>query len=224
MLNHIHFWEKGKTRDNVPLKRNISTYLSNISIEDLVVVNVEHWSLNNISDMVENIPKYNRTFKLIKDIVGDKKVGIYSMFPQRNYWASQKFPPNQKYTDWQKKNNELADIVVDADIVMPSLYTFYPGKRGWVRYAKTHIKESRRLFPNKPVYVFLWPQYHYSNLLHGGKYIDGEFWRLQLQTAYQNADGIIIWGGWDDVSKKHLDWSNNWDWWQETIKFVSELK
>ncbi len=69
---------------------------------------------------------------------------------------------------------------------------------------------------NKPVIVFLWPEYHDSNMILKGNYIEKEFWRLQLDTVFKYADGLIIWGGWKQ------EWDSNAIWWKETIQFIQE--
>ena len=90
LLNHVHLWGKDKNRGDVPNKNKISAYLNSRKIEDLVVVNVEHWPLDDVVSISESIRKYSETITTVKDLIGKKKIGIYSMFPQRNYWAAQK--------------------------------------------------------------------------------------------------------------------------------------
>jgi hypothetical protein len=95
------------------------------------------------------------------------------------------------------------------------LYTFYEDRDGWVKYAVAQISEARRYGGNKPVYVFLWPQYHEPP----NAYLPTDFWRLELETAKQYADGVVIWGG-----SLHETWDNSAPWWIETKKFIDTLK
>jgi hypothetical protein len=83
-----------------------------------------------------------------------------------------------------------------VDALFPSIYTFYTDRQGWVTYAIAQITEAKRKAKGKPVYAFLWPQYHESNLLLGLRPLDSDYWELQLNTVAQHADGVVIWGGW----------------------------
>jgi hypothetical protein len=56
------------------------------------------------------------------------------------------------------------------------LYTFYADRQGWVAYAIAQISEARRKAKGKPVYAFIWPQYHESNQLLGGQFLDADYW------------------------------------------------
>jgi len=103
-----------------------------------------------------------------------------------------------------------------ADVVFPSLYTFYDNQAAWDIYAKGMIEEARRY--NKPVYVFLWPEFHVSNILLRGTNIPAKFWRHQLEFCSALADGIVIWGGWKEK------WNETADWWVETKLFMKTLK
>jgi hypothetical protein len=63
----------------------------------------------------------------------------------------------------------------------------------------------------RPVYPFLWPQYHKS-----WKPIDRDFWRLQLETVFDNADGMVIW----TPAKGKPRWNPVAPWWEETVDFL----
>src|SRR5262249_4133499 len=106
----------------------------------------------------------------------------------------------------------------------PSLYTYYPDQAGWVAYAKANLSEARRLAPGKPVYCFLWPQYHDSSTL-AYQFLPVDYWKLQLQTCRQYADGIVILGcvGKDGKMNGWLTWDDNAPWWQATIQFVASI-
>ncbi|MDO9084545.1 MAG: hypothetical protein Q7U56_14825, partial [Humidesulfovibrio sp.] len=102
-----------------------------------------------------------------------------------------------------------------VDIIFPSLYTFYDDPAGWKKYAIATIQEAKRY--GKPVYPFLWYQYHDSNKLLGGKPIPAAIWRMQLETCLKYADGVVIWGGYKEL------WSEEAAWWQETKTFMNAL-
>jgi hypothetical protein len=63
--------------------------------------------------------------------------------------------------------------------------------------------------------VFLWPQfYQISKVI---EYLPRDHWRVELETALQYADGVVIWGGTGQT------WDNNAPWWLETQKFLKEI-
>jgi hypothetical protein len=73
----------------------------------------------------------------------------------------------------------------------------------------------------KPVYVFLWPEYHDSNAALRGTQIDAKYWRTQLETARKFADGIVIWGGYDLLKNRPRKWNEEDAWWKETRNFLA---
>ena len=98
------------------------------------------------------------------------------------------------------------------------LYTFYPLSEQWQKYAIENIKQAK--IYGKPVYPFLWPQYHDSTI-YKGTYIYGALWQLELETCYTYADGAVIWGGWDMIAWKPEEWKDDAEWWTVTKKFIA---
>ena len=148
-------------------------------------------------------------------------IGYYGLPPNRDYWRATKAPTSPEYRAWQRENDMLAPIVENVDAIYPSLYTFYDGVAGWKAYAVANLTEARRLSAGKPVYAFLWPQYHNSNLKLSGQFLPADYWKTELETAAQYADGVVIWGGWGDGAP--LPWNDNAPWWTVTKAFVGEL-
>jgi hypothetical protein len=135
-------------------------------------------------------------------------VGYYGTVPTRNYWAPVKKDAGALAT-WRGDNNRLAPLAQAVDTVYPSLYTFYDDVPGWTTYALANIEEARQY--GKPVYPFLWPQYHQSR-----KPIAGDFWRLQLDTVFKNADGLVIW----TPARGGAKWNPDTPWWHHTVDFL----
>jgi hypothetical protein len=158
------------------------------------------------------------------DAVPEVLVGYYGLPPIRDYWRAIKDQNTPEYLSWQAENDRLRPLVDGVNALFPSLYTFYTDRDGWVKYAIASIREARRYPGNKPVYVFLWPQYHPSNLFSGLKYLPADYWKLELETARQYADGIVIWGGWEIDKNAKAQWDDNAPWWQVTKKFIEKLK
>ena len=124
----------------------------------------------------------------------------------------------QKKREWEKLNQKaLSDFVPHVDAIFPSLYTFYDDSNGWEVYARQTLQAARGF--NKPVYCYLWPQYHDSNKKLIGKYMSVKHWRIELETCRKYSDGIVIW---------NYEPDHNWDpdapWWKETLNFLKTLK
>jgi hypothetical protein len=177
---------------------------------DLVVIDVEHWDLTGTSpDAIErNIHRYVAVLDTFRAHMPGIRHGLYGTVPIRNYWT----PVHGKSADlaaWRSENERLKPIADVSDVMFPSLYTFYDDRDGWLSYANANMAEAKQY--GRPVYPFLWPQYHRS-----WKPIDREFWRLQLETVFRNADGMVIW----TPAKGKPRWNPEAPWWQETVDFL----
>lgn len=178
--------------------------------QGISIIDVELWQwLPNITEL------YVKLTQQLKIANPELKMGYYSIVPKRDYWRAKEGPSSEKYKMWQLENDQLQDIADCVDYLIPSLYTFYDYQPGWVAYAEANIAEARRLARGKPVYVFLWFQYHESNPELKLKPIPADYWKLQLETVRRLADGIVLWGG--------VNWDPNAPWWIETQKFLASL-
>lgn len=187
-----------------------------------VVIDIEHWPLVGDSSKVRaNLTKYMTVLQWFKEAAPGLAVGYYGAPPIRDYWKSLKSPTSKEWASFAKENDQLRPLSEAVDVLFPSLYTYYTDRGGWVRYAYAQITEARRNANGKPVYVFLWPQYHDSNPSLAWAEIPPDFWRLQLQMAKQYADGVVIWGGWGP--KGRVNWDENAAWWKVTKEFVRKL-
>ncbi|MGE5608709.1 MAG: carbohydrate-binding protein [Bacillota bacterium] len=174
------------------------------------------------------------------------KVGLYGNLPIRD-WNTTTMPREREpyRTDWVnavnawKAANDYAagtQVTVQAttggpwitksliqwvDCLFPSLYTMaynrYDGLNNWRLYAEANIAEARRIAGGKPVYPYLWMEYHQNAgaALLGQNLSDAE-WQLQLSTVRELADGAVLWGGWTKT------WNDQASWWQITADFIDE--
>lgn len=186
-----------------------------------VVLDIEHWPLEGSPSVVqESLSKYLRVLSWFRDAAPGLSLGYYGAPPLHDYWRAIKDIGSQERQSWSAANDQTRSLAGAVDAFYPSLYTFYPDQAGWKKYAIAQIEEARRHTGGKPVYVFLWAQYHDSNSTLRGHYLPADYWRLQLDTARQYADGIVIWGGWgsDDRPAK---WDENATWWKVTKEFMN---
>jgi Hyaluronidase len=183
----------------------------------ILVLDQEDWPVKGTTAVVSgSVNEYLTLLLRVRSVGFQGSIGYYGVPPVRDYWRALSPPNSQSYRAWQSENDLLQPLANAVDALFPSLYTFYDDYDGWTRYAIANLSEARRLAHGKPVYAFIWPQFHDSNKSIGLSLISGNFWALQLQTIAQYADGVIIWGGW------RLPWDEQAEWWQSTRQFVSK--
>ena len=201
---------------------NISQ-LKNVVIPQIVskkyqyaVIDIEVW------DPIREMDKLVTVMKTIRDGVrakgGKTKIGLYLLIPEKN-WLAPVNNDSRRWTNWKANNAKLQRLAKEVDVLFPSLYTIYDNKNDWLKYAKANIAEARKY--GKPVFPFIWPQIHDWNKVDGQKYMASSFWKTQLETVFDKADGIVIWGsikptkgskGWDT-------WHSGMPWWEVTKSF-----
>jgi hypothetical protein len=189
----------------------------------VVVLDIEHWQLKGSPDSVrDSLTKYMTVLNWFRAAAPGLSVGYYGAPPIRDYWRAITDISSQERQSWMAENDQLRSLAGAVDVLFPSLYTFYPDQAGWKKYAIAQIEEARRYGKGKPVYVFLWPQYHNSNRILGGRYLPDDYWLLELETAKEYADGIVIWGGWGSDNRP-AKWDDSAPWWNITKEFLKNI-
>lgn len=222
------FYAEGESHMAMPKEKHCRTlakqYYNTTSL-DLAVINLENWPLKGSPSVVQDgLTKYLTVLRWFHAEAPNLKIGYYGRPPISDYSRAILDPSRREYQAWQAENDAIRSLYSETDVFFPSVYTFYSDREGWVKYAVAQISEARRLGNGRPVYVFMWPQYHPSNRLLAYQYISSDFWELQLQTARQYADGIVIWGGWDFDNNRPAEWDESASWWQVTKKFMEGQK
>jgi hypothetical protein len=120
---------------------------------------------------------------------------------------------------WKRANSYLIPFATHVDALYPSLYTVETDPAKWVASAQQRISEAKRISAGKPVRPFVWPQYH--DVMRpplAGKYIDYDYWMLQLTTIRDaGASGIVVWGGYQTA------WDQTQGWWHATLDFIATM-
>jgi hypothetical protein len=187
-----------------------------------VVLDIERWPLKGDGLVVQStVDKFLSVLSWVKFEAPGVSFGLYGTVPLPDYWRAIRDPASAEFQSWQQDNDRLEGISDRVDALFPSIYTFYPDRQGWVTYATAQIAEARRKAKGKPVYAFLWPQYHESNQVLGLRPLDPDYWELQLNTVYQHADGVVIWGGWGANGPE--SWNEAAPWWKVTKRFMRRL-
>lgn len=167
----------------------------------------------------ETIARLQKIASKFRAAAPNRRIGFYADFPASDYWRAIKPPMSPEAKSWRAQNDRARSIEEFVDVLYPSIYTYYNDRTQWVIYATAQICEARRL-SDKPVYAFLWPEYHEGANVQRGRMIDPEFWALQLRTVRHLADGVVIWGGYDIAAKRPRRWSPNDEWWKVTREFM----
>jgi hypothetical protein len=149
-----------------------------------------------------------------------RPIGFYSIVPIVDGVRSLAGAGSPPYREWQRQNDRMRSIQSRVDFLFPPAYTINQDRRSWETMAASQICEARRL-SSKPVYVFLWPEFHEASSL-SGQYLDADFWRQQLETAYRLADGVVIFGGYDIRANHPRPWNPDAPWYAPTLDFIRE--
>lgn len=186
-----------------------------------VVVDIEHWPLRGEPKTVAStIYKYNSVLTSLRKMAPSLKFGLYGVLPTTEYHRALENVDSTRYQSWHDENERLRPISENVDFTFPSAYTFNLYQQDWEKYAIAQVNEAR--IYNKPVYLFLWPQFHDSNPLLSQRYLSYEYWMLQLKTAAKHADGVVIWGGHSDTGR--AAWNESADWWLATKDFIGQIQ
>lgn len=209
-------WKGNKTSDQPDLT-HLDQFLPNkLAPEEYYCIDIEHWPLDSratdAATVNASLGKYIAVLNKFRQYHPNAKLGYYSMLPIRDYWTP---VSGKKLGAWQLANSKLSTLANSVDVIYPSLYAFYKDPEQWTKYAIGNIREARKY--GKPVIAYLWPQYHNSSRFRSLDLIDKDFWRLQLETVYEHADGVVLWS---PTGKMQLDWDENAGWWQATKEFI----
>lgn len=189
----------------------------------ILVIDIEQWSMDGRA-AAESRRKYIETLERFHRAAPGMKLALYSVLPYRDYWRAIGVRGRTGTQDWMTGNDAAAPIANQVDALFPSLYTFYEDQAGWTKFAIANLREARRLAHGKPVYCFLWPQYHDSGD-HPFALLSGGYWKLQLETCHKYADGVVIWGGYTTKNIfTPMKWDDTAPWWKATLQFVKGLR
>lgn len=179
---------------------------------------LEEWPISAAPQPVidATIHRYEQVAEIARRFSPDLKFGFYDVAPQGTYWpiVLKNSVGQAALAQWKEVNRRSAVIAAKVDYLFPSLYTFYNDPAGWEQSARAVLTEARQY--GKPVYPFLWPSFHNSNAALRGTKVPGDFWRRQLEVCREEADGLVLWGGYKEL------WDDQADWWLETQSFMRQ--
>lgn len=200
-LNPVDFPDEQKTRQRA----------RTVPPENYYFVDIEHLPFDNVAVDAAKLAKIGEWIRAERPKL---KFGFYGVPPITSPW--------NRPARWRAINAQLHPIVKDVDFVMPDLYTVHADRKDWLAQAKDTIAEARQY--NKPIYAFIMPVYHPgAGADMSGKPIPGDYWRFQLETLYQYADGVVIWSWNPDVPwKSFASETDPNNWWYQTLDFIKQ--
>ena len=195
----------------------------------LVVIDIEVWSVARSDRFPKQVPeaiaRFQETVTLARRLAPDLDIGLFSPLPVHSGY--ERYLPIG--SDLQRQmvidNDKLVGLASMVDAIFPIGYTYSTDRTEWERAIGQSVSEARRLRKDAPVYVFIWPQYaDYGPVpkeLHR-QWLPADYWRYQLDTMYESADGVVIWGGWNNEQGGRRKWDDEAAWWQATREFIRD--
>lgn len=192
-----------------------------------IVIDIEAWSVYKSQrypvEVAANIAKYQQTVAMTRNQGSDLNVGLFSPLPVHSGYDRLIAPVDSPlHAEMVADNDNLVGLAGMVDAIFPIGYTYTDNHAEWTFAVAKQVSEARRIRPNVPVYVFLWPQYaDYAPTPTElrSQWLPAEYWREQLERVYEHADGVVIWGGWNGGRRP---WDNQAPWWLATLEFMSD--
>ena len=213
MLAVADVWSGKGPQDSVD-ERGIVAALERLPTDTRTLyVDIENWLLLGVSESVrdQNVENYLQTARIIRRTKPQIKFGFYGVAPSCIYWPI--VTQDQKpLAEWHAANRAMRPIAEVVDFVLPSLYTYYDDPAGWRQFANATIDEALQY--GKPVYPFLWFEYFDHNPVLHGQQVQVADWREELALCRQRADGIVLWGGYEQ------NWSESAGWWRAVLALL----
>jgi len=182
------------------------------------VLDVECWFLWDDASYPDSVAKLRKILAAARKARPGTKFGYYGLIPPTLHWPSVNLDDETFQRQWDTVNeNAISDFLPYVDAVYPSLYTYSTDSAKWEEYATMVLQTARRF--DKPAYCFLWPRYYGLHRDGMGPYLDRSYWRLELDTCYKYANGIVLYD-----SSQGKAWDPNAPWWQETLLFLQYVK
>ena len=202
--------------ESQPIERNFRRLAFQAKAQglDLVCLDIEHWNLDsdNHEAVAANVDKFLQILAWMRDESPGLKIGFYGLVPNMTPDDARFDHDDPRQVEERDRNDRLQELTDAVDVLFPVMYTVVPPDQIglWRRYVPAKIREARRIGNGKPVYVFVWYEYHDALVPElAGTPVEAGFWREQLDMIQADADGIVVWGGYK------RSWDPDATWWTE---------
>ncbi|MEO9021429.1 MAG: T9SS type A sorting domain-containing protein [Ginsengibacter sp.] len=211
---------------NLPRQSGIDSFALTCQPGVPVCLDLETWPYYPSADLTNTINNFLTTISYFKATNTSSPIGFYGVPPKQAYQWSSIDPVNNPsgYAGWKSISDNLAPVAKNVDVFQPSFYTYDTDTSGWRKMVDTTIAALKRYSTTKPIYAFIWPQYHQGTDPVQLQFIDTSIWRYQLETLYNRADGVIIWTSNKNPDNTTISWDVNMPWWQTTKSFMVAKK
>lgn len=196
-----------------------------------ICIDVESWLLKG-QFLNSSVKKYSKLLSQFRAKFPASELGYYGVLPFADlniYQAKATFLKNNKNKnwlgEWEYINNNLGDLGDISSVAFPSCYTRYKDRALWLTAFKMQIEKVKKINPKLKIYAFVWPQYYSPGFGYNEQYIEGDFWRYQLEEIYKLCDGVVIWAPpIHSSNRKGIYWDDSQEWFKETISFIKQKK
>ncbi|MBV8255270.1 MAG: hypothetical protein JO154_21905 [Chitinophaga sp.] len=184
-----------------------------------IILDIEAWSFA-AQDLPATIDSFKKVINLYRSYNPNSPLGFYGNFPQTR-WTWNNISTPDKYQNWQKTNDRMAEIVPMVQFFAPDNYVYGStiDKATWGQYVQANLSEIKRYKSSNPAYAFICPQ------AIGGNFLSYDDWKFVLSTLYNlGYDGVFIWTSNRDSAGNGMEFTiaSQLDWWKATLDFIKE--
>lgn len=207
-------WSDGATLPPAAWYDDVAAGYTNA--HNYLLVDHEDWPDTTQAERLATAEKFVTMYQELKTRLPNFEIGFYSYTTKRDWFRAITGPAHADYQEWQAENDDMAAMSAVVDFFAPSIYMFYTRAvdgdevvANAQTYFTANINEAIRVRTaygrGQPVYPYVLPQR--ADLSTD---IDIDVWIDMCRTAYTEADGMILWGGWDGSA---VPWDEFAHWW-----------
>lgn len=187
-----------------------------------VTLDLETWPYYPQEELDKTIENFLTVIKAFRHVNTHSPIGFYGVPPKQAYEWKNIDPVNNPSgnRNWLKINDALAPVAGHVELFLPSFYAYDPDTTSWRKMVDATVKAIKKYKPDRPVYAYIWPQYHQGASPHQLQYIDTAIWRYQLEILYDRVDGCIVWTSNKASDGSRISWDPDMPWWQTTKNFL----
>ena len=192
---------------------------------NIVLVDQELWPNSTQAERQATASKFVTLSNELKARKPGWKLGWYDAPVKRDFWRAVGVHGPSAYQAWKNENTDRGAIFAPfVDVHCPSLYFFYTRDTGsatcdmaaqYVVENLREVKRVRRVYGKleSPIYPYIWYRKHDDS-----RDLDADVWETIVRTVLEEADGLVLWGGFKTTAPTGpLPWDENAPWWV-TIK------
>lgn len=212
--------------DGSPNENAIKSFAYTCGGNHPVTLDLETWPYSPGSALTQTIRDFITAVNDFKSVNNTSPVGFYGVPPKQAYQWKNIDPVNNPsgYSTWLNVSNALEPVAEKTDLFQPSFYAYNPDTTAWRKMVDTTLAAIQRYNQNKPIYAYIWPQYHDNSVPYSLQFMDTAIWHFELEVLYDRTNGCIIWTSNKSSDGNIISWDPDMLWWQTTKSFMVEKK